>query len=113
MSVKLVLLKSGETLITDAKELISDDKLCGYLFDHPHIVNISSSFVLTNDPERIERKSHEVDVSFTPWFSLSSDKKFPVPTDWVVTIAEPLSNIKKLYEDRINGQSSEVSFTED
>jgi hypothetical protein len=110
MSVKLVLLKSGETLITDAKELISDEKLCGYLLDDPHIVDISPSFVLSNDPDA---KSDGVEVSFTPWIPLSSDKKFPLPTDWVVTIAEPLSNIKKLYEDKVNAKSSEVSFTED
>jgi hypothetical protein len=109
MTVKLILLKSGETVITDAKEIISDDKLCGYLIDNPHVVDIAKTVVFTNDPEK---RSDEVSVSFTPWIPLSSEKKFPIPTDWVVTIAEPLSNIKSLYEEKINGQSSEVSFTE-
>ena len=36
MSVKIALLKSGESVIADIKELISDEKVCGYLFKNPH-----------------------------------------------------------------------------
>ena len=111
MSVKLVLLKSGETLITDAKELISEEKLCGYVLNNPHVVDFTSSLLITNDPDK--RDDETVEVSFTPWIPLSSDKSYPIPTDWVVTIAEPISNISKLYEEKINAKSSEVSFTED
>lgn len=103
MSIKLVLLKSGETLITDAKELLSEEKFCGYLFNNPHIVDIASTIVLTNDPEN---KTDTVEVSFTPWMPLSCDKSYPVPTDWVVTMAEPISNITKLYEEKVNGTNS-------
>ena len=109
MSIKLVLLKSGETIITDAKELISDDNVCGYLLNNPHVVKVSSPLVLTNDPDKVD---DTVEVSFTPWIPLSIDNEYPVPTDWVVTIAEPVSNITKLYEEKINGKDSEVSFTE-
>jgi len=110
MSIKLVLLKSGETLITDARELIStDNNVCGYLFENPHIVKVSSPLILTNDPDKVE---DTVEVSFTPWITLSIDKGYSVPTDWVVTISEPLSNITKLYEEKINVKDSEVSFTE-
>ncbi len=110
MSVKLVLLKSGETVIADTKELISDDKLCGYLMNNPHSVSIHSNVVLTNDP----KSEHDgtIEVSFTPWMPLSSEKNHPIPTDWVVTIAEPLANIVELYEEKINGEDSKVSFTE-
>jgi hypothetical protein len=30
MSVKIALLKSGESVIADIKELVSEDKVCGY-----------------------------------------------------------------------------------
>ena len=33
MSIKVALLKSGESVIADIKELVSDDKICGYLFE--------------------------------------------------------------------------------
>ena len=32
MSIKLALLKSGENVIADIKELVSEEKVCGYLF---------------------------------------------------------------------------------
>ncbi len=41
MAVKLVLLKSGETLISEAKELVSDEKQArphAYLLEYPHTV---------------------------------------------------------------------------
>ena len=34
MSIKLVLLKSGETLISDIKELVSEEKICGYIYEN-------------------------------------------------------------------------------
>ena len=43
MSVKLALLKSGEVLISDIKELVDDDKkVIGYLFIEPKKVEMSS-----------------------------------------------------------------------
>lgn len=109
MSIKLVLLKSGDTIIADAKEIISNDNVCGYLLNNPYVIKIASPLLFTNDPDQI---TDTVEVSFIPWIPLSSDKEYPVPTDWVVTISEPLSNITKLYEEKINGKNSEVSFTE-
>jgi hypothetical protein len=47
-----------------------------------------------------------------PWIVLTSDEKIPVPLDWVVTIVEPIETIKKMYEEKVNGQDSQVSFTE-
>ena len=35
MSIKVALLKSGESVIADIKELVSDDNVCGYLFENP------------------------------------------------------------------------------
>ena len=48
MSVKLALLKSGETVISELKELVSDDTVCGYLFENPHIVQERASIFLTS-----------------------------------------------------------------
>ena len=51
MSIKLALLKSGETVISDAKELISDDKMCGYLFTNPHKVEARTPMLLVEETE--------------------------------------------------------------
>ena len=51
MSIKLALLKSGENIIADIKELISDDKTCGYLFTNPHVLGTRTPFLLSEENE--------------------------------------------------------------
>jgi len=110
MSIKLILLKSGETLISDAKELIinnleaKEKEVCGYLLNKPHIVSIRKEVFLTEEVETIKRS--EVQISLLPWIVLTSDEDLTIPKDWVVTIAEPLSSVKEMYEEKVNGQSS-------
>lgn len=109
MTVKLVLLKSGETIISDTKELISDDKLCGYLFEDPHKIETRKTLLLVE--ENVDT-SGDLEVSISPWIVLSKDTKIPIPTDWVVTIVEPIDTIKQMYEEKLNVKNSQVSFTE-
>ena len=109
MSIKLALLKSGETVISDAKELIADDVVCGYLFTNPHKVEVRKTVLLVVENEST---SGDLEVSLSPWIVLTSDTQIPVPPDWVVTIVEPVQTIKEMYEEKVNGQESQVSFTE-
>ena len=110
MSVKLALLKSGETIISDAKELISDDKVCGYLFTNPHKVDIRKSILLVEE-QKISNGS-DVEISLSPWIVLTSDKQIPVPPDWIVTIVEPITTIKQMYEEKVNVKNSEMPSVE-
>jgi hypothetical protein len=109
MSIKLALLKSGETIISDAKELISDEKVCGFLFTDPHTVEVQKTLFLVEESKKSEG---DIDVILTPWIFLSSDKQIPVHPDWIVTIVEPIETIKKLYEEKVNVKNNKVSFTE-
>jgi len=109
MSIKLILLKSGETLISDAKELISDDKVCGYLLTNPHKIETRKTLLLM---EEHENPKGDLEISLSPWIILTSDEQIPVPPDWIVTIVEPIENIKQMYEEKVNGQNNQVSFTE-
>jgi hypothetical protein len=110
MSIKLALLKSGETVISDAKELISDEKVCGFLFTNPHKIETRRTVLLV---EENENPSGDLEVSLSPWIVLTSDKQIPVPPDWIVTIVEPITTIKQMYEEKVNVQNSEVSSIED
>ena len=110
MSIKIALLKSGETIISDAKELISEEKVCGYLFENPHVVELRKTLLLTED---IESPKGNLEVVLSPWIPLSSDTQIPVPPDWIVTIVEPIQNIKELYEEKVNGkQNNQVPLVE-
>lgn len=106
MSIKIALLKSGETIISDAKELISEEKLCGYLFQNPHKININKSIFLTENPSTDVENS--IDVTLSPWILLTLEDKIVVPHDWVVTIVEPIESIIELYEEKVNGKTSEM-----
>tara|TARA_B100000513_G_scaffold61059_1_gene23808 strand:- start:8 stop:385 length:378 start_codon:yes stop_codon:yes gene_type:complete len=106
MSVKLVMLKSGEDIITDVKELKSEEGIVGYYFHNPLIVQIShpeKPTVLNEDSSSREYESR-ISVQFYPWIPLSEESRIPCSADWVVTIVEPVKNIKKLYQERLDGR---------
>ena len=97
MSIKVALLKSGESVIADIKELISDDKVCGYLFENPNIITYLEPELLTEQTETSKLK-----ISLIPWILITSDTKIPVRSDWVITMVEPIEDVKKIYEEKIN-----------
>ena len=99
MSIKLALLKSGEQVIADAKELVSEEKVRGYLFTRPHKVVSTQPLLLTEE----QKDDNSLEVTLSPWIVLSADKEVVVPTDWVVTVVEPLESVVKMYEEKVNG----------
>lgn len=107
MTVKLVLLKSGETIITDAKEVHQDEKLYGYLFTNPQRVFYDSPVLV---PEE-EKESSVVNVSLTKWILLSKSNQMIVPFDWVVTMVDPIESLEKMYEPYLTDDQS-VETTE-
>jgi hypothetical protein len=105
MTIKLMLLKSGEDIIADVAEMASgeneDRKVFGYFLHKPCIIKIRDSQVLNEETEA-EQKSY-FKVSLFPWMPLSSDKTIPIPSDWLVTMVEPKEKLKEMYiEDVIN-----------
>ena len=106
MSIKIALLKSGESVITDVKELIRDDQIHGYLFKKPYAVNLSPAYgFLTEDASGED--DGNVSVSFSPWIPFTTDEEILVRCDWLVTVVNPAKEIQELYEEMINGQSDQ------
>ena len=103
MSVKLAVLKSGEQVIAEAKELVSKDeeKVRGYLFTRPHKVLTAQPMLLTEEA----KDDNSLEVTLSPWIILSADTEVVVPTDWVVTIVEPIASVVKMYQEKTDGQS--------
>lgn len=104
MSIKLVILKSGESVITDAKELIVEDKVCGYLFGKPHKIEYRKPILLS---EEKQVSDGEVQVALSPWILLTSEDQIPVPTDWIVTLVDPLESIKEMYSEKVGGEEKD------
>jgi len=109
MTVKLVLLKTGETLISDVKEVLSGEDVRGYLFNKPHYVRTQEKTMLTES--ETGKSNYELDVVLSPWMILSSDKDYIVSFDYVATICEPISSVRDMYLNKV-GDSLQISETE-
>ena len=116
MTVKLVMLKSGEDVIADVKEIKSGEEVIGYFFHDPFIVKMYSPdepVVLSEETEvkgvhgATKEISSRVGITFYPWVPLSSDSKIPCSADWIITITEPLDNLRQLYQEKIDGRQDD------
>ena len=96
MSVKLALLKSGEDVIADFSEMVVNDNVVGYLAKSPYVVKINR----TDIPH--ENEPTKVGLSYFPWMPLSKQKDIPIDPQWIVTMVEPVEEVKQSYEDKIN-----------
>ena len=111
MTIKLLLLKSGEDIISDIQEMnVGEDeerRVIGYFLSKPCIIKIRDSQVLTEETEKNQKSAFQ--VSLYPWMPLSADKTIPIPADWVVTIVEPKDKLKEMYIDDVlkYGQESD------
>ena len=104
MTVKLILLKSGEDIIADVTEMVvgeeEERRLVGYFFDKPCVIK------LREGEESPDQKS-AYKISMFPWMPLSADPKIPVPADWVVTMVEPKDQLSKMYLEDVVGNVQE------
>ena len=113
MSIKLTLLKTGEQLISEMKELVPEDQeqVHAYLLDNPHTVEINEKQFVTEE----EKKSGDfgIDVTLLPWIILSKDKQMIIPTDSVLTVVEPLDSVTQLYLDKLKSFEMEEEEEDD
>ena len=107
MTVKILLLKSGEDVISDVKEMISpDDKVIGYFLSKPCVIKLL--------PKKSEGDKRETSISMYPWMPLAKEKEIPLPTDWVVTMVTPIKKVETMYnEDVLNGKTTNQTDSSD
>ena len=107
MTVKILLLKSGEDVISDVKEMISPDKkVIGYFLSKPCVVKLL--------PKTTEGNKRETSISMYPWMPLAKEKQIPLPTDWVVTMVTPIEKVETMYkEDVLNGKTTDQTDSSD
>ena len=110
MTIKLLLLKSGEDIIADVTEMAVGEEeertIVGYFLDKPCVIRM-------RDPNLIEeqgpKKQSGFQVSLFPWIPLSKETRIPVPADWLITMVEPAYKLKEMYVEDIvkNGNQSD------
>jgi len=99
MTIKLLLLKSGEDMIANVKEMVfgegDDQRVVGYYLNKPCIIRMRDSKTISEIQEGEQRSGYE--VSLFPWIPLSAEETIPVSSDWVVTMVEPTAKLKEMY----------------
>tara|TARA_B100001057_G_C22767132_1_gene918115 strand:+ start:447 stop:890 length:444 start_codon:yes stop_codon:yes gene_type:complete len=108
MSVKLLLLKSGEEVITEVKEIVDPETKdpVGFHMHKPFRLDIVSNAedgIVIN-----ETKGYQ--VSWFPWAPLSKERDFFLPGHHVLTAYEPLDTITEQYLNAIKEENYEENF---
>ncbi len=104
MTVKLLLLKSGEDIISDIQEMVVEDpngdqkRVIGYFLTKPCVVKLRDASLAA---EQETRKENAYNVTMYPWIPLSKDKVIPLTVEWVITMVNPADQVKKMYEEDI------------
>ena len=117
MAIKLLLLKSGEDMIADVKEMSygEDDsrRVVGYYLNRPCVIKMRDPNEMP-DLQDGNTKKAGFEVSLFPWIPLTSEETIPVPTDWVITIVDPVAKLKEMYvEDIVNyGKNNQSNSTD-
>ena len=109
MTIKLLLLKSGEDVIADITEMGTGDekdrRVVGYFLNKPCIIKMRDPNVLTEEPDGPTKAGFA--VSLYPWMPLSKEETIPIAADWLITMVEPIDKLKQMYvEDIVNYGSS-------
>jgi hypothetical protein len=92
MTIKLLLLKSGEDVIADVQEMVVEEKVVGYILQYPARAKLVGDTIIRDGKETTPFK-----LQLTPWMPLSKDNKVPLVADWVVTITEPVDQLTEMY----------------
>ena len=113
MSIKITVLKTGEHIIPDMKELMTEgeENAQAYMLVNPHTYEINEKQFITEEEKELTEGDYGINVSLLPWIILSKDKKMIIPTDSVLTVVEPIDAVTQLYLDKIN--SFEMEETND
>ena len=114
MTIKLLLLKSGEDIIADVTEMAVGEEeersIVGYFLDKPCVIRM-------RDPNLIEeqgpKKQSGFQVSLFPWIPLSKETRIPVPSDWLITMVEPAYKLKEMYVKDIVKNGNQSDSTDD
>lgn len=95
MSVKLLILKSYEDVIA---EVTAEDVL-GKWYE------VSNPFVTRLEDDNTK-------VVFYPYIPLSKQKTIRIPSDWVITVVDPIDEVVNSYLERLNAKPENTDTEE-
>lgn len=99
MTVKVMLLKSGEDVICDAREIMDTENkgIVAYHLSNPFVMQLTAEESDELQVEGEEAPRTKYSVRYTHWAPLSKQRAFVIPADYLVTIYDPHDNILRDY----------------
>ena len=106
MSVQLVLLKSGEEIIADVREILDKEteKQISLVLIKPVRVSVVQRGTLTEGVQQGESVR-----SFDPWSATAKTEEYFISQDWTVTICEVQDSIKQSYIENVGVKNDSPS----
>ena len=103
MTIKVLVLKSGEDVIADVQEMMSsENQVMGYFLTKPCVVKLQA-----------KETNNDVSVRMHPWMPIAREKMIPLSTDWVVTMVTPVDKILEMYQTQVLNDGKENDSTTD
>ena len=104
MTIKVLVLKSGEDVIADVQEMVSPttEQVMGYFLNSPCVVKLQAKDMSAES---------EVSVRMHPWMPIAREKMIPINADWVVTMVTPVEKIQEMYETQVLNDGKETDQT--
>ena len=97
MTIKILVLKSGEDVIADVQEMMSsENQVMGYFLNKPCVVKLQA-----------KETSSDVSVRMHPWVPFARETMIPVSADWVVTMVTPVEKIQEMYVNQVLNDGKE------
>ena len=101
MTIKVLVLKSGEDVIADVQEMMSsENQVMGYFLTKACVVKIQA-----------KETSSDVSVRMHPWMPIAREQMIPLSTDWVVTMVTAVEKIQEMYVNQVLNDGKETDQT--
>ena len=104
-NIKISVLLTGERVIARVNEATRDidgkTHFIGYIFENPQIVDLNEQQTLMEDT------SDSMSIILRPWIGLSKDDQFLIPAANIMTMCDPLEEVRYIYESKV-GESEDA-----
>jgi hypothetical protein len=91
MDPKLILLKTGDYLVSKIQEAWDEGTFLFYVLTDPRLITITGTYALN--------EKHSTSVSLFTWPQFSTTTKIELHKDAVLTIVEPTQDLTELYHE--------------
>jgi len=101
MKPKLILLKTGEYIVSQIQEAWDEGAFLFYVLTDPRLIKITGTYALDD--------KHSTSVSLFTWPQFSIDTKVELDKDAVLTIVEPTADLITLYNESNGTNTTDLS----